>query len=99
MEALLVAHSGVAEAAVVGVKALYAAGIEEILVCIAGRTGVIQDFEVLARHCAASLADFKVPRFWQTWEEFPKNQMNQVVKSGLKEAAVGAGPICDERRK
>jgi hypothetical protein len=24
---------------------------------------------------------------------------NQVVKSGLKEAAVGAGPICDERRK
>jgi hypothetical protein len=24
---------------------------------------------------------------------------NQVMKSGLKEAAVGAGPICDERRK
>jgi hypothetical protein len=24
---------------------------------------------------------------------------NQVVRSGLKEAAVGAGPICDERSK
>lgn len=99
VEAVLAAHPGVAEAAVVGVAAPDAVGEEEILACIVWRKGVIQGFEALARHCAASLADFKVPRFWQTWEEFPKNQMNRVVKAGLKKETAGAGPVYDQRRK
>ena len=66
---------------------------------LSGENESFKGFEALARHCAASLADFKVPRFWQTWEEFPKNQMNRVVKAGLKKETAGAGPVYDQRRK
>lgn len=99
VEAVLAAYPGVAAAAVVGVETADAAGEEEILACIVWRQDAARDFTALGRHCSAALADFKVPRFWQSWEEFPKNQMNRVVKARLKGEAAGAGPVCDRRKE
>jgi carnitine-CoA ligase len=37
----------------------------------------------LAQYCAARLASFKVPRFWQPADDLPRTDSQRVVKSGL----------------
>jgi acyl-coenzyme A synthetase/AMP-(fatty) acid ligase len=43
------------------------------------------DWEEVIAHCNSRLAAFKVPRFWKTVSELPKNAMNRVVKARLTE--------------
>ncbi|MBN2034803.1 MAG: AMP-binding protein [Deltaproteobacteria bacterium] len=97
VETVLLADPSVAEAAVIGVQTADSAGEDEIKACVVWRAGVNQDWAALIARCVEGLADFKVPRLWQTWRELPKNSMNRVVKSKLKESSVEAGPIYDRR--
>jgi len=98
VETVLLAHPWVAEAAVIGVQTADSAGEDEIQACVVWKPAAEQDWEALIAHCAGVLADFKVPRLWQTWGELPKNSMNRVVKSRLKESSAEAGTVYDRRR-
>ncbi len=99
VEAVLMAHPAVLEAAVIGVQTPDSAGEEEIQACLVWRPGRGAAWPELIAHCGQDLADFKVPRFWQAWDELPKNAMNRVVKAQLRQAgAAAAGPLHDRGR-
>jgi carnitine-CoA ligase len=88
----------VTEAAVIGVQTADSAGEDEIQACVVWRPGAERNWTALIEYCAGALADFKVPRFWQTWGELPKNSMNRIVKSRLKETSTEAGHVYDRRK-
>lgn len=59
---------------------------EEIKVLIKLKEGVQKlDFEELIRHCATHLAYFKVPRYLEVVEDFPKTATERIQKVLLKE--------------
>ncbi|MFH1032987.1 MAG: AMP-binding protein [Pseudomonadota bacterium] len=100
VEAIIAGHPAVLEAAVLGVETPDALGEEEILACLAWKPGQSAAWPELVAHCAALLADFKVPRLWLALESLPKNAMNRVVKAELKSAVakLAAGDLYDRGR-
>lgn len=59
---------------------------EEIKILVKLKEGVKKlDMEDLVKHCAARLAFFKVPRYIEVIEEFPKTATERIQKVQLKE--------------
>jgi crotonobetaine/carnitine-CoA ligase len=85
VEQVIAHYPAVAETAVVGVRTEDAAGEEEVMAFVVLERGTQIDWEALIAHCNSRLAAFKVPRFWKTVSELPKNAMNRVVKARLTE--------------
>ncbi|MFH1079874.1 MAG: AMP-binding protein [Pseudomonadota bacterium] len=82
VEGVLHAHSGVLEAAVIGVPSSY--GDDEIKAFIVFREGCRVDEEELRKWCSERLAEYKVPRFMEAIEALPKNAMGRVMKNQLQ---------------
>jgi acyl-CoA synthetase (AMP-forming)/AMP-acid ligase II len=84
VENALYAFSGVAEAAVVGVPHVVFGEVP--VAFVASFPGASLDPEALRAHCAARLADYKVPVAFRFVEKLPRNPGGKVVKQELRRA-------------
>jgi carnitine-CoA ligase len=93
VEAVVMRHSAVAEAAAVGVPSEL--GEDDILVVVALRPGATLDYAELLDFCAARMPYFCVPRFVEKVDELPKNVIGRVRKDLLR--ARGLSPNAWDR--
>jgi long-chain acyl-CoA synthetase len=92
VEAALFRHSGVAEAAVIGVPDdKYG---EALFAVIAPRAGVTLTAEDVVRHCREHIAGFKIPRHVVFVDALPRTALGKVQKNVLRQTygAGGLGP-------
>jgi acyl-CoA synthetase (AMP-forming)/AMP-acid ligase II len=82
VEAVLMAHPDVLEAAVIARE--HPRLGEEVQAIIVLRDGSPTRIEDLQSHCAARLADFKVPRHVHTMRQLPRNAAGKVMKPELR---------------
>jgi acyl-CoA synthetase (AMP-forming)/AMP-acid ligase II len=87
IEQALLSHPEVSEAAVFGMP--HEALGETPWAAVVLRTADALSTEALIEHCAAALADFKVPKQMLLLPRLPKNAAGKVVKAGLKAYAAG----------
>ena len=85
VEATLVSHPAVREAAVVGCASPL--GEEEVAAFVVLEPGVTVTVGDLAAFAAARLASFKVPSIWRVVDDLPRTSTQRVAKHLLKPAA------------
>jgi fatty-acyl-CoA synthase len=91
VEAVLLAHPAVAQAAVVGVAdgRWGETGVAFVVI----RPGVATDEQELLEHCASQLARFKVPSRIETVAALPRTALNKVLRARLRQQLDGQAPI------
>jgi len=95
VEAVVVRHPAVLEAAAVGVPSQL--GEDDILLIVALRPGAVLDCAELLDFCAARMPYFCVPRFVETVDELPKNVIGRIRKDLLRTR--GLSPSAWDREK
>jgi len=90
IEAVLLAHPGVAEAAVVGVPDRFWGEVVGAVIRLAGET---LDQADLAGYCRERLAAFKVPVRWQFTESWPMTSTGKIRKDVLSAQLAEAGKV------
>jgi carnitine-CoA ligase len=88
VEAVVMQHPAVAEAAAVGVPSEL--GEDDILLVVTLRPGATLDCAELLDFCAARMPYFCVPRFVEAVEELPKNVIGRVRKDVLRGRGLNA---------
>jgi acyl-CoA synthetase (AMP-forming)/AMP-acid ligase II len=83
VEAVLLEHPAVVEAAVVGVPHRVLG--EDVAAVVVLQPAAEVTGEELQRHCAAILADYKVPRRIEVVGELPRNATGKVLKTQLRD--------------
>ncbi len=83
VEEVLLAHPGVAEAAVVGRP--HAEWGEEVVAFVVARPGAKVDEAALDALCLENIARFKRPRDYRLVDALPKNNYGKVLKTALRE--------------
>jgi len=78
LEDVLFEHSGVAQAAVIGVPDEKWGEI--VVAIVQPNDGAELSFEQLHQHCCAKLAKFKVPALWSQTDSLPLNSTGKVEK-------------------
>lgn len=86
IEEVLVAHSDVSEAQVIGVPSRKFG--EEVMAWVRPRPGAALSEQELTTHCHARLASFKVPRYWRFVETFPMTVTGKIQKFRLRQMAI-----------
>ncbi|XTR51996.1 class I adenylate-forming enzyme family protein [Pseudarthrobacter sp. So.54] len=89
VEAVLLAHPAVAQAAVVGVED--ARWGETGVAFVVVRPGLATDGQELLDHCAALLAPFKVPARIEMVGALPRTALNKVLRARLRQQLEGRG--------
>jgi len=84
VEAVIVNHSAVREAAVFGIPDPQWG--EVVAACVVLKPGMALTAEELTLHCRQSLANYKVPRHLEFWtEDLPKSGSGKILKRLLRE--------------
>ncbi|HLR43474.1 MAG TPA: long-chain-fatty-acid--CoA ligase [Pseudogracilibacillus sp.] len=86
VEEVLFEHTGIQEAAVIGVPDDYRG--ETVKAVIVPKKGQTLDKKQLDRYCRKHLAAFKVPRIYEFRDELPKTIIGKVLKRQLVEESV-----------
>lgn len=86
VEAVLLAHPAVAEAAVVGVAADL--GEQEVLAVLAPVDGAELDLKDLFAHCDRTMPHFMVPRYYRVVNALPATPTGKIRKSLLRETGL-----------
>jgi crotonobetaine/carnitine-CoA ligase len=89
VEAVVMRHPAVAEAAAVGVPS--GLGEDDILLIVTLRPGATLDCAELLDFCAARMPYFCVPRFVEAVNELPKNGIGRIRKDLLRRRGVNPG--------
>jgi crotonobetaine/carnitine-CoA ligase len=95
VEAVVVQHPAVLEAAAIGVPSDL--GEDDILLVVALHPGAALDYAELLDFCVARMPYFCVPRFVQTVDELPKNGIGRIRKDLLRTR--GLNPDAWDREK
>ena len=82
VEAALLAHPGVAEAAAVDVAV--PSGARVIAAFYVARDGAVDEAE-LAAHCAGRLARYKCPRIFRAVDALPRTAIGKVIRRPLRD--------------
>jgi long-chain acyl-CoA synthetase len=82
IEAVLVEHEGVLEAACVGVSA--ARSGEAVKAFVVAKPGFELGEEQLREHCSANLTAYKVPKFIALMDELPKSGVGKILRRELR---------------
>ncbi|GGH27910.1 ATP-dependent acyl-CoA ligase [Alsobacter metallidurans] len=88
VEQVLLAHPGVAEAAVVGVRSPTDEKEQEVMAFVVPQEGSLDPGE-LADFCAGRMPAFATPRYIEVRAALPKTQTQKVLKHLLREQGVG----------
>jgi len=88
VEEVLFEHTGIQEAAVIGVPDTYRG--ETVKAVIVPKKGETLDEKQLDRYCRKNLAPYKVPRIYEFREELPKTIVGKVLKRQLIEETIEA---------
>ncbi len=88
VESVLLEHPDVVEAAVVGVP--HAVLGEDVAAVVVAAPGSAVTPDELREHCAAVLADYKVPRRIELAAELPRNATGKVLKAQLRDTLVAS---------
>jgi fatty-acyl-CoA synthase len=94
VEAALLAHPAVAQAAVVGVEDAHWG--ESGMAFVVVRPGMATDEHELLEHCASRLARFKVPAGVEMVPALPRTALNKVLRAKLREELAGREPAVGE---
>jgi fatty-acyl-CoA synthase len=91
VEAVLLSHPAVAQAAVVGVPddRWGESGVAFVVV----RAGMATDEQELLEHCAAQLSAFKVPTRISMVVALPRTALNKVLRARLRQELAGQEPV------
>jgi crotonobetaine/carnitine-CoA ligase len=89
VEAVVMRHPAVAEAAAIGVPSEL--GEDDILLIVTLRPGAALDCAELLDFCAARMPYFCVPRFVETVNELPKNVIGRIRKDLLRTRGLNPG--------
>ncbi len=84
IEAVLVSNPAVEEVAVIGIPSGLGTGEEEVKAYVRFAPGSSTTPEELITWCKERLADFKVPRYLEFRDAFPKSAIGRVQKNVLK---------------
>jgi len=87
VEAVLYSHTGVEEAAVIGVPDVEWG--QRVAAVVVSRPGVRLDEAELTEFCRQRLASFKKPEVFHFVDALPKNQMGKVLKKDLRAQLAG----------
>lgn len=88
VESVIRTFPGVAEVAVVGVKADEKAGEDEVKACIILREGQSLDHAALIAWCDARMGAHMVPRYIEIMDSLPQTPSEKVKKKDLRERGV-----------
>lgn len=88
VEEVLFEHTGIQEAAVIGVPDAYRG--ETVKAVIVPKKGETLDEQQLNRYCRKNLASYKVPRIYEFRDELPKTIVGKVLKRQLIEESIDA---------
>ncbi|MEI3612615.1 long-chain-fatty-acid--CoA ligase [Pseudogracilibacillus sp. SO30301A] len=88
VEEVLFEHTGIQEAAVIGVPDAYRG--ETVKAIIVPKKGEKLDEKQLNRYCRKNLAPYKVPRIYEFRDELPKTIVGKVLKRQLIEESIDA---------
>ena len=86
VEAVLLDHPAVAEAAAVGVASDL--GEQEVMAVVQVTEGTELDLKDLFAHCDRSLPHFMVPRYYRVVEQFPATPTGKIRKAALRETGL-----------
>ncbi|HLN43502.1 MAG TPA: AMP-binding protein [Acidimicrobiales bacterium] len=90
VEAVLLEHPQVVEAAVVGIPHTVLG--EDVAAVVVLVPGAATTAEELREHCAGELADYKVPRRIEMVTELPRNATGKVLKARLQDQLAATPP-------
>ena len=88
VEAVLIEHDAVLEAAVVGARD--ASGLEETVAFLVPRSGATIDPDDIDAHCRSRMAAFKRPRRVVVVEELPKTATGKIRRFALRDSLVAS---------
>jgi benzoate-CoA ligase len=83
VEAVLVEHPDVLEAAVVGARD--GSGLEQTVAFLVPRQGSVIDPDSIEVHCRARMAAFKRPRLVHVVDELPKTATGKIQRFALRD--------------
>ena len=89
VEAILLMHPSVVEAAVIGVASTL--GEQEVMAVVQRLPGIDVDLEDLFAHCDRSMPYFMVPRYYRIMDELPTTPTGKVRKTDLRDAGLTDG--------
>jgi len=99
IETLLNSHPSIEESAVIGVPSGLGSGEEEIKAYVRlASTGIVAPQEIIS-WLSGKIADFKIPRFIEFREEFPRSAIGRIQKNILKDEGQKPGEGCYDRLK
>lgn len=88
LEAAIVAHPAIAEAAVHAVPPTVTVTEDEIKVCVVPADGAVLDPKELFEFFKASLPFYAIPRYVEVVDSLPKNAVSRVMKHQLRDRGV-----------
>ncbi|MFH1974139.1 MAG: AMP-binding protein [Pseudomonadota bacterium] len=84
IESVINSHPGVEESAVIGVPSGLGSGEEEVKAYVCLKPGETVSPRNIISWCTGKLAEFKIPRFLEFREDFPKSAIGRIQKNTLK---------------
>jgi crotonobetaine/carnitine-CoA ligase len=99
IEAVINSHPSVQESAVIGVPSGLGSGEEELKACISLKPGETTTPQEIISWCSEKLADFKIPRFIEIRDNFPKSAIGRIQKNLLKTEKQNLVEGCYDRLK
>lgn len=90
IEEVLYAHPKVAEAAVVGVPDPVFG--EQVRAVVALKKGEIATKEEILKFCDERLAEYKMPKYLEIWDQLPKGPTDKILKRAIREIPLKANP-------
>lgn len=97
IEAVINRHPAVAESSVLGVASGLGAGEEEIKAYVRLKEGRTASYEEIIAWCREHLAEFKVPRYLECRDEFPRSAIGRIKKNALKQEKEDLTKDCYDR--